>query len=136
MSEPALIYNLVPPLAGVGSALGFFTAPVAFDLTRSHRVTLKDADFHEIENLFKELEEEGAAILQQAGKDKAVIFERTLMMRFVGQGAETDLRLEQKSINQLDRAHIREIFDQVYLFSVGGLRLICRTEMSAPGNSS
>ena len=30
---------LVPPLAGVGSALGFFTAPVAFDLTRSHRVS-------------------------------------------------------------------------------------------------
>ncbi|UCD77483.1 MAG: hydantoinase/oxoprolinase family protein, partial [Desulfobacterales bacterium] len=35
---------LVPPLAGVGSALGFFTAPVAFDLTRSHRVALDNAD--------------------------------------------------------------------------------------------
>jgi N-methylhydantoinase A len=105
---------LVPPLAGVGSALGFFTAPVAFDLTRSHRVTLDDADFDEIENLFKELEEEGAAILQQAGKDETVIFERTLMMRFVGQGAETDLRLEQKSFNQWQKVQIRELFDEVY----------------------
>ena len=105
---------LVPPLAGVGSALGFFTAPVAFDLTRSHRVTLDDADFDEIENLFKELEKEGAAILQQAGKDETVIFERTLMMRFVGQGAETDLRLEQKSFNQWKKVQIRELFDEVY----------------------
>ncbi len=105
---------LVPPLAGVGSALGFFTAPVAFDLTRSHRVTLDDADFGEIENLFKELEEEGAAILQQADKDETVIFERTLMMRFVGQGAETDLRLEQKSFNQWQKVQIRELFDRVY----------------------
>ncbi len=105
---------LVPPLAGVGSALGFFTAPVAFDLTRSHRVTLDDADFKEIENLFKELEEEGAAILQQASKDETVIFERTLMMRFVGQGAETDLHLEQQSFFQWEKVQIRELFDDVY----------------------
>lgn len=105
---------LVPPLAGVGSALGFFTAPVAFDLTRSHRVSLNDADFDEIEHLFKELEEEGAAILQQAGKDETVIFERTLMMRFVGQGAETDLRVEQKSFNQWEKVQIRALFDEVY----------------------
>ena len=105
---------LVPPLAGVGSALGFFTAPVAFDLTRSHRVTLENADFDEIEHLFKELEEEGAAILKQAGKDETVIFERALMMRFVGQGAETDLRVEQKSFNQWEKVQIRELFDKVY----------------------
>jgi len=65
---------LVPPLAGVGSALGFFTAPVAFDLTRSHRVTLDDADLKEIESLFQKLEKEGTAILQKAGKDERIIF--------------------------------------------------------------
>jgi N-methylhydantoinase A len=105
---------IVPPLAGVGSALGFFTAPVAFDLTRSHRVTLDDADFDEIEALFQELEEEGAAILQQAGKDETVIFERTLMMRFVGQGAETDVRLEPKAFQQWEKSEIRELFDDIY----------------------
>jgi N-methylhydantoinase A/oxoprolinase/acetone carboxylase beta subunit len=105
---------LVPPLAGVGSALGFFTAPVAFDLTRSHRVTLEEADFDEIEQLFQELEDEGAAVLRQAGKDETVIFERTLMMRFVGQGAETDLDLEQKSFHQWAKTEIRALFDDVY----------------------
>jgi N-methylhydantoinase A len=105
---------IVPPLAGVGSALGFFTAPVAFDLTRSHRVTLDDADFSEIEALFQELEKEGTVILQQAGKDETIIFERTLMMRFVGQGAETDLRLENKPFHLLEKSEIRGLFDNVY----------------------
>jgi N-methylhydantoinase A len=91
---------LVPPLAGVGSALGFFTAPVAFDLSRSHRVTLDNANFDEIEQLFAELEGEGAAILQEADKSQNIIFERTVMMRFVGQGAETDLSIEHKPFQQ------------------------------------
>jgi N-methylhydantoinase A len=105
---------LVPPLAGVGSALGFFTAPVAFDLTRSHRVALDDADFTQIEQLFGELEKEGAAILQEADKDQKIIFERTLMMRFVGQGAETDLSIDTKPIDQWKKEQIRELFDVVY----------------------
>ena len=105
---------LVPPLAGVGSALGFFTAPVAFDLTRSHRVALDDADFKEIENLFAALETEGAAILQEADKDQKIIFERTLMMRFVGQGAETNLPIETKPFDQWDKNQIRALFDGAY----------------------
>ncbi|MGD8256241.1 MAG: hydantoinase/oxoprolinase family protein [Desulfobacterales bacterium] len=105
---------LVPPLAGVGSALGFFTAPVAFDLTRSHRVALDNADFNEIERLFQELEGEGASILQQSGKDEEVIFERTLMMRFVGQGAETDLPIESLPFAQWDKKQIRKLFDEAY----------------------
>ncbi|MGD9180588.1 MAG: hydantoinase/oxoprolinase family protein [Desulfobacterales bacterium] len=105
---------LVPPLAGVGSALGFFTAPVAFDLTRSHRIALDDADFREIEQLFEELEKEGAAILQEADRNQKIIFERTLMMRFVGQGAETDLSIDAKPFNQWKKEQIRELFDVVY----------------------
>ncbi|UCF91569.1 MAG: hydantoinase/oxoprolinase family protein [Desulfobacterales bacterium] len=105
---------IVPPLAGVGSALGFFTAPVAFDLSRSHRVRLDDADFNNIEHLFQALEREGAAILQEAGQDATIIFERTLMMRFVGQGAETDLPIERKPFGQWQRSQIRNLFDGVY----------------------
>ena len=105
---------LVPPLAGVGSALGFFTAPVAFDLTRSHRVRLDEADFNEIETLFQNLESEGAAILQKTVDDDSLRIERTLMMRFIGQGAETDLRLENKPFYDWQLYEIRHLFDQVY----------------------
>jgi N-methylhydantoinase A len=105
---------IVPPLAGVGSAMGFFTAPVAFDLSRSRRTTLDDADFHQIEGLFLELEREAAAILQRADQRRRVNFERTLMMRFVGQGAETDLPIERRPFHKLSKAAIRRRFDAVY----------------------
>lgn len=105
---------LVPPLAGVGSALGFFTAPVAFDLSRSHRVALDDADFNEIETLFNELEKESAHILEDAARGKKIMYERTLLMRFVGQGAETDLVVEAKAFHTFSKTHIRDLFDEEY----------------------
>jgi len=105
---------LVPPLAGVGSALGFFTAPVAFDLSRSHRVTLDDADFKEIETLFNELEQESANTLGDAAKGKTITYERTLLMRFVGQGSETDLVIEPKAFDKFSKEHVRNMFDEEY----------------------
>jgi N-methylhydantoinase A len=105
---------MVPPLAGVGSALGFFTAPVAFDLSRSHRLVLDDADFADIEDLFGQLEKEGAAILADAAKGEQVLFQRTLLMRFVGQGAETDLVIDPKPFTQWTRQEIRDKFDAEY----------------------
>jgi N-methylhydantoinase A len=105
---------LVPPLAGVGSALGFFTAPVAFDLSRSHRVTLDDADFKEIEKLLNGLEQESAGILEDTAKGRNIIYERTLLMRFVGQGAETDLVIEPKAFDTFSKEDIRRLFDQEY----------------------
>lgn len=105
---------LVPPLAGVGSALGFFTAPVAFDLARSHRVSLQEADFENIETLFESLEQEGSAILRKAAEGKVIRYERVISMRFVGQGAETDIAVERKSFRECRKEEIRELFDEEY----------------------
>ncbi|MBL6996342.1 hydantoinase/oxoprolinase family protein [Desulfobacula sp.] len=117
---------LVPPLAGVGSALGFFTAPVAFDLSRSHRKKLDEADFKEIELLFNELEHESAKILKGAQSGDKIIYERTLLMRFVGQGAEIDLSIEIKDFTKFSKAEIRTMFDEEYK------RLYGRTSAESP----
>ncbi len=105
---------IVPPLAGVGSALGFFTAPVAFDLVRSHRVALDDADFNSIEKLFADLENEASTILKQSGQVEGINFARSIDMRFVGQGAETNLPIANKAFNQWQEHEIRDLFDQTY----------------------
>jgi N-methylhydantoinase A len=105
---------LVPPLAGVGSALGFFTAPIAFDLSRSRRINLAQADFQAIEELFRDLEKEGASILKTSGKNDPIRFERVLNMRFVGQGSETDLSLEGKPFSKFSKEEIRKRFDEAY----------------------
>ena len=117
---------LVPPLAGVGSALGFFTAPVAFDLSRSHRKKLDEADFKEIELLFNELEHESAKILKGAQSGDDIIYERTLLMRFVGQGAEIDLEIEIKDFTKFSKNEIRTMFDEEYK------RLYGRTSAESP----
>ncbi|MBS1237365.1 MAG: methylhydantoinase [Deltaproteobacteria bacterium] len=105
---------LVPPNAGVGSALGFFTAPRAFDLVRSHKVSLADADFAAIEKIFRELEADGEKTLKKAGKDEAVRFGRSLDMRFVGQGSETNVPLSEKDFTRQKKEEIRKKFDQIY----------------------
>jgi N-methylhydantoinase A/oxoprolinase/acetone carboxylase beta subunit len=111
LGAPRLI---VPPNAGVGSALGFFTAPRAFDLVRSHKVSLADANFAAIEKIFRELEADGEKTLKKAGKDEAVRFERSLDMRFVGQGSETSVPLTDRDFTRLKKEEIRKKFDQIY----------------------
>ncbi|MFH1489991.1 MAG: hydantoinase/oxoprolinase family protein, partial [Pseudomonadota bacterium] len=111
LGAPGLI---VPPNAGVGSALGFFTAPRAFDLVRSHKAALDEADFAEIENIFMRMQAEGARTLEKAGSPDRVRFERSLDMRFVGQGAETHVPLPEGDFTGFDRAHIRKRFDDIY----------------------
>ena len=105
---------IVPPNAGVGSALGFFTAPRAFDLIRSHKVPLQTADFAEIEQLFRHMEAEGERTLQTAGTTDDILFERSVDARFVGQGSETNLPLPPGEFTSLNPADLRRRFDGVY----------------------
>ncbi|MGD0232944.1 MAG: hydantoinase/oxoprolinase family protein [Syntrophorhabdales bacterium] len=105
---------LVPPNAGVGSALGFFTAPRAFDLLRSHKVSLTKAAFDEIEHIFKELEGEAAKILEKEAAHETIGYERSLDMRFVGQGSEVNVPVPYGDFTQFKKADVRRYFDEVY----------------------
>jgi len=105
---------LVPPNAGVGSALGFFTAPRAFDLLRSHKVTLTASDFNEIEKILKELEDEAAKILKKQASEKDIQFEKSLDMRFVGQGSETNVPIPGGDFTKMGKEEVRRRFDEVY----------------------
>ena len=105
---------IVPPNAGVGSALGFFTAPRAFDLVRSHKTPVQSADFAEIEALFRTMESEGELTLRKAGADSQVTFSRSVDARFVGQGSETNLPMPASDFTALSPAEVRSRFDEVY----------------------
>jgi N-methylhydantoinase A/oxoprolinase/acetone carboxylase beta subunit len=105
---------LVPPNAGVGSALGFFTAPRAFDMVRSHKVALKEADFSEIEKIYQEMEAEGARTLQKSGEAEDISFKRSVDARFVGQGSETTVSIPEKNFTDVNREEVRNRFDETY----------------------
>jgi N-methylhydantoinase A len=98
----------------VGSALGFFTAPRAFDLIRSHKVALTAADFDAIETMFKEMETEAARTLRASGAEEEIRFERSLDARFVGQGSETHIRIPDTHLGLDSKEEIRRRFDETY----------------------
>jgi N-methylhydantoinase A len=123
LGAPRLI---VPPNAGVGSALGFFTAPRAFDLVRSHKTPLQSADFAEIERLFQTLEADGERTLRRAGAEGAVEFSRSVEARFIGQGSETSLPIPERDFTTVARAELRRRFDEAYT------RLYGRTYPESP----
>ena len=105
---------IVPPNAGVGSALGFFTAPRAFDLLRSHKVALDVADFGEIEKIFKDMEAEGTRTLQKSGTEENIEFERSVDVRFVGQGSETNIPIPEGNFTEVKKEEVRRRFDEIY----------------------
>ena len=117
---------MVPPNAGVGSALGFFTAPRAFDLVRSHKAALESADFEAIEKIFAGLEIDGARALQHEHTPEQLLFKRSVDLRFVGQGSETNIPLPEDDFAALGRDEIRRLFDAEYE------RLYGRTYPTAP----
>ncbi len=105
---------LVPPNAGVGSAMGFFTAPRAFDLLRSHKVSLGVSDFSEIEQIFRGLEGDAAGILKKEAGDETIRYERSVDMRFVGQGSEVNISLPPGAFTDLAKTEVRRLFDDTY----------------------
>ncbi len=111
LGTPRLI---VPPNAGVGSALGFFTAPRAFDLLRSHKVALDMANFGEIESIFMEMEAEGARTLQKSRTEEDITFERSVDVRFVGQGSETNIPIPEGNFTEVKKEEVRRRFDEIY----------------------
>src|SRR5436190_5397820 len=64
LGSPALI---APFGAGVMSAIGFLTAPLAFDFVRSWPGRLDTLDWRKANALLSEMEAEGSALLEQSG---------------------------------------------------------------------
>ncbi|SEF26625.1 N-methylhydantoinase A [Amycolatopsis pretoriensis] len=78
---------VAPPAAGVLSAAGFLTGPLAFDFVRSARAAVHDLQWEQVDALFAEMEAEGAALLAKSGASE-VTHRRIAEMRYTGQGYE------------------------------------------------
>jgi N-methylhydantoinase A len=83
---------VVPPAAGVLSALGFLSAPMSIDVVRSRHAELTPLEPATARALFDEMEREATAWLTTSGVPaEDVVHEYTLEMRFVGQGNEIEV---------------------------------------------
>ena len=106
---------IVPPGAGVGSTIGFLTAPLAFDFTRTGIQPIEDCDWARVNSLLADMEGEGTALIERSGVGPAGIeVERRVDLRYVGQGHEVTVMLPAGDLGAASVATLAARFDRVY----------------------
>ena len=106
---------IVPPLAGVGSAFGFMTAPISFDFTRSYVSPLDRLNLAELNTILDDLENEGRSIVEAAGvPSQAIMVQLSIDMRYVGQGYEVRVPFDKQTLNPSHIAQIQVAFEDEY----------------------
>src|SRR5690606_15529061 len=79
---------LIPPGAGVGSAIGFLRAPFGFESVRSAYSRLSRFEGKAINAVIRELVEEATSFVRSGAPDADPTLECTAYMRYAGQGWE------------------------------------------------
>jgi N-methylhydantoinase A len=105
---------LVPPGAGVGSAIGFLRAPFSFEANRSFYMKLSDFNPNAIINLLSDLEKEAIGFVRTCSKDAEIKSEFKVYMRYTGQGWEIPIILTKSQAMTPDAATFKARFIEDY----------------------
>ena len=105
---------IVPSNAGVGSAIGFLAAPIAYELVRSRHVRLDDFDAGAVSDLLHEMATEARALVEHGAAGAPVRERRAAFMRYVGQGHEITVELPNRRLTGADLAGLRQSFEAHY----------------------
>lgn len=106
---------IVPPHAGVGSAVGFLRAPVSFEVVRSHVVPLSGLDCAAFEAMLCEMSESALAVVRLGAPSGTVAESATVSMRYVGQGHEFEVPLPPRPFTEMARDALRQGFVERYI---------------------
>jgi N-methylhydantoinase A len=109
-----LDHVLVPSYAGVGSAVGFLRAPIAYELVRSSLQRLDRFDAAAANMLFAAMRAEAEAIVRQGAGDALLSETRSAFMRYRGQGHEISVPLPVRAYREDDAAAFYAAFEQEY----------------------
>ena len=113
---------IVPKGAGVGSAIGFLRAPIAYEVTRSAITMLDGFKAAPVNALLDGMTREARAVVKPAlGKTKPVI-SIIADCRYVGQGHEIRVAIPARSLKDADGAKLKALFETQYE-QVYGLRI-------------
>jgi N-methylhydantoinase A len=112
LHSPRLI---VPFGAGVTSAFGFLTAPLAFDFVRSFVAQLDGVDWQRVNAILDDMTAQGEAILARSGVAPTERdYVRQADVRYAGQGHEIRIELPTGALGPESLRTIRETFESVY----------------------
>ncbi len=105
---------LVPPGAGVGSAIGFLRAPVGYEVVRSLYQRLGSFDAEAVNALLEEMSREAASVVAMGSFGAPTRETRTAYMRYVGQGHEIAVPLPEGRLGPEAAGAIRAAYDAAY----------------------
>ncbi|GGC30404.1 methylhydantoinase [Siccirubricoccus deserti] len=105
---------LVPSGAGVGSAIGFLRAPVAYEVVKSLYQRFASFDVLAVNALLAGMANEAAAVVAKGAFDAPTRESRIAYMRYVGQGHEIAVPLPPRDMTEADVREIRALYDREY----------------------
>jgi len=105
---------LIPANAGVGSAVGFLRAPVAYEIVRTNLQRLGAFDAETANRILGEMRRAAEAIVRRGAGDASLGEHRSAFMRYKGQGHEIAVELPARTYTAADGAMLREAFEAVY----------------------
>jgi N-methylhydantoinase A len=105
---------IVPPGAGVGSAIGFLRAPVSYELVRTCHQQLDRFDREPVNRVLEELLTEARLVVSEADGSAALVETLYASMRYRGQGHEIEVELPLTQFGPGDEAILLDAFDRAY----------------------
>ncbi|MBG1233034.1 hydantoinase/oxoprolinase family protein [Aestuariivirga litoralis] len=115
LAEKVGVSKIIVPLgAGVGSAIGFLQAPVAYEITKSAAVNLDHFDAAKVNQLLKTMAQDAESVVKPAmekGKPSLTI---KADCRYVGQGHEIQVSLPVRTLTNADGKKLKAAFESAY----------------------
>lgn len=110
---------MIPPNAGVGSAVGFLRAPIAFEVVQSRHQLIAELETDEVSAMLAGMAAEARALVGHGARGAPVTEQRVAFIRYVGQGHEIAIDLPARALESPDRITLRSAFEAEYdrLFS-------------------
>lgn len=105
---------VIPKNAGVGSAIGFLQAPIAYEVVQSRQQRLRAFDADKLNASFDTMHAEAEVVVRQGAPDAELVETRVAYMRYYGQGHEVLVTLPNRALTSEDAALLQDRFDQTY----------------------
>ncbi|QKK20111.1 hydantoinase/oxoprolinase family protein [Rhizobium indicum] len=105
---------LVPPGAGVGSAIGFLKAPFGYESVRSAVFNLSNFEYAEANRLLEAMKAEALGFVEGGLDAGSPVIERTLFMRYAGQGWDIPVPLADDNFDPASAETIAALFEREY----------------------
>ena len=109
---------LIPPGAGVGSAIGFLRTPFSYEALKSFYVSIENFDHKSVNQLLENLTSEATEFVMEASNEnihpEELLVERCAFMRYAGQGWEITVPLENETFDYLGIELLNNKFEKTY----------------------